>query len=68
MNQTIYSQCVYDVDNHYVDINIREVGSSFVLTVSETSDYEAHDSEIEIYLTKDNLESIILRLSEVTKK
>ena len=68
MNQTIYSQCVYDVDNHYVDINIREVGTSFVLTVSETSDDEAHDSEIEIYLTKDNLESIILRLSEVTKK
>jgi hypothetical protein len=70
MNKNIYSQCVFDVDNRYVDIDIRELdgGGAFVLAVSDTSNDEESDTEIEIYLTKADLESIINRLTEVMKK
>jgi len=61
--QHIFSSCVYDVDNRYVDMYIRPVyKGSFMLTVSNT---ENTDSEIELYLTKEDLKLVIDRLTEV---
>ena len=65
----IFSQCVYDVDNRYVDLRIQSaLGNSFVLTMSDTSDEEEFNSEIELFLTRENLKIIIDRLTEVLKK
>jgi hypothetical protein len=65
----IFSQCVYDVDNRYVDVRIEPAfGNSFVLTMSDTSDEEEFNSEIELFLTKENLKIVIDRLTEVLKK
>lgn len=61
--QHIFSSCVYDVDNRYVDMYIRPVyKSSFMLTVSNT---ENTGSEIELYLTKEDLKLVIDRLTAV---
>jgi hypothetical protein len=66
----IFSQCVYDVDNRFVDLTIRSVfdGAGFMLTVSDTSDHEETDSEIEVYLTRENLKLVIDRLTQVLEK
>jgi hypothetical protein len=66
----IFTQCVYDVDNRFVDLTIRSVfdGAGFMLTVSDTSDYKESDSEIEVYLTRDNLKLVIDRLTQVLEK
>jgi hypothetical protein len=63
----IFTQCVYDVDNRFVDVTLREVfdGEAFMLTVTDTSDYKESDTEIEIYLTKENLKLVIDRLTKV---
>ena len=68
MNQHIFSQCVYDVDNRYVDMSIRTVfdGKAFMLTLADTSNIENTDSEIELYLTRDNLKLVIERLTEAS--
>jgi hypothetical protein len=39
-----------------------------MLTVSDTSDYKESDSEIEVYLTRDNLKLVIDRLTQVLEK
>jgi hypothetical protein len=65
----IFSQCVYDVDNRYVDLRIQSaLGNSFVLTMSDTSNEEELDTEIELFLTRENLKIVIDRLTEVLKK
>jgi hypothetical protein len=65
----IFSQCVYDVDNRYVDLRIQSAfGNSFVLTMSDTSDLEEFDTDIELFLTKENLKIIIDRLTEVLEE
>jgi hypothetical protein len=66
----IFTQCVYDVDNRFVDLTIRPVfdGAGFMLTVSDTSDHEETDSEIEVYLTRENLQLVIDRLTQVLEK
>jgi hypothetical protein len=66
----IFTQCVYDVDNRFVDLTVREVfdGQAFMLTVTDTSDYKETDSEIEIYLTRENLKLVIDRLTRVLEK
>jgi hypothetical protein len=62
----IFSQCVYDVDNRFVDLRIEPAfGNSFVLTMSDTSDEEELNTEIELFLTKENLKIVIDRLTEV---
>lgn len=69
MNKSIFSQCVYDVDNRYVDMSIHPAvgGDAFVLTLTDTSIIENTDSEIELYLTRDDLKLVIERLTEAFK-
>lgn len=66
MSKHIFSKCVYDVDNRYVDLSIRSVYSNeaFFLVLSDTSDDQESDTEIEMYLTKEDLKLIIDRLSK----
>jgi hypothetical protein len=62
----IFSQCVYDVDNRFVDVRIEPTfGDSFMLIISDTSDAEELDTEIELFLTRENLKIVIDRLTEV---
>ena len=63
----IFSECVYDVDNRYVDMSIHPVydGKAFVLILADTSNIENTDSEIELYLTRENLKLVIDRLTGV---
>jgi hypothetical protein len=62
----IFTQCVYDVDNRFVDVRIEPAfGNSFMLTITDTSDLEEFDTDIELFLTKENLRIIIDRLTEV---
>lgn len=66
MSKHIFSKCVYDVDNRYVDLSIRSVYSNeaFFLVLSDTSDDQESDTEIELYLTKEELKLVIDRLSK----
>jgi hypothetical protein len=66
----IFTQCVYDVDNRFVDLTLREVfdGAAFMLTMTDTSDDKETDSEIEVYLTRENLKLVIDRLTGVLEK
>jgi hypothetical protein len=55
-----FSRCVYDVDNRYVDISLRKVGDeAFVLMMSDTSNDEQFDQEIDVHLTATDLKHII---------
>jgi hypothetical protein len=55
-----FSRCVYDVDNRYVDISLRKVGKeAFVLMMSDTSNDEQFDQEIDVHLTSIDLKHII---------
>ncbi len=66
MNENIFSRLVYDVDNRYVDLCIRKVydGEAFILTMTDTSNDENSGSEIELYLTRENLKLVINRLTK----
>ena len=62
----IFSQCVYDVDNRFVDLRIDPTfGDSFMLIMTDASDEEESNTEIELFLTKENLKIIIDRLTKV---
>lgn len=64
----IFSQCVYDVDNRYVDLTLRPDAAfsrAFTLTMTDTSDNEEYDMLIDIFLTKDDLKDVIDRLTWV---
>ena len=63
----IFQQCVYDADNRFVDLTLRPVYNSraFTLTMTDTSDYEEHNAEIELHLTEENLKKVIDRLTKV---
>ena len=66
MNHHIFSRCVYDVDGRYVDMEIRPInGGTFMLKMSDTSNEEEFDTEVELYLTKEDLRKVIDRLTEV---
>jgi hypothetical protein len=61
----IFSQCVFDVDNRYVDLSLLPAfGDSFMLSMTDTSNDEQYDTEIEIFLTRENLKKVIDRLTE----
>lgn len=62
----IFSQCVFDVDNRYVDLSLLPAfGDSFMLVMSDTSNDEQLDTEIELFLTRENLKKVIDRLTEI---
>ena len=66
---TIFSQCVYDVDNRFVDVRIEPAfGNSFMLIITDTSDQEEFNTDIELFLTKENLKIIIDRLTKVLEE
>ena len=70
--EQIYSQCVYDVDNRYVDLRLKSCGisqmGSFWLIMSDTSNDPKLDQEISIFLTPDDLREVIASLTEVLEK
>ena len=70
MSIDIFQQCVYDVDNRYVDLTLRPVynNSAFILSMAETSDYEESDTMCELYLTKEDLKAVIDRLTMELEK
>ena len=68
---TIFSKLVYDVDNSYVDLLIRDVwgdGKAFELILNESSDFPEDDGEIDLYLTREDLQLVIDQLTEVLHK
>jgi len=66
----IFQQCVYDADNRFVDLTLRPVFNSdaFTLTMTDTSNDEYLDMLIELYLTRENLKTVIDRLTKVLEK
>ncbi len=70
--EQIYSQCVYDVDNRYVILRLKNCGVSqngpFWLTMTDTSDDSKLDQEISIFLTPDDLREVIASLTEALEK
>ena len=70
--EQIYSQCVYDVDNRYVDLRLKSCGisqmGSFSLSMTDTSNDPKLDQEISIFLTPDDLREVIASLTEALEK
>jgi len=64
---TLYSECIYDVDNRYADLEISPLwhGQGFVLSMRDSSIDEDTNLEIKMFLTKDTLKIIIDRLTKV---
>jgi glycine cleavage system regulatory protein len=64
-----FSRCVYDVDNRYVDLSLRKVGDeAFVLMMSDTSNDEQFDQEIDVHLTATDLRHIIEHFTKALEK
>lgn len=61
----LFSRCVFDVDNRYVDLTIRRTSMKnlFALKMLDTSNDEEYNAEIELYLTTEELEILIERLN-----
>jgi hypothetical protein len=65
MNEVIFSHCVYDVDNRYVDLEISSpYVDAYIITVSDTSSDEQSDQEIQLHLTRSELQTVIDRLTK----
>jgi hypothetical protein len=66
----LLSKLVYDVDNRYVDLSIRDVGDDgklFVLMLNENAN-DVADVEVDMYLTREDLQLIIDKLTQVLQK
>ena len=64
----IFSHCVYDVDNRYVDLTLRPAAvysGAFMLTMTDTSNNAEMDMLIELFLTEEDLKKVIERLTKV---
>jgi hypothetical protein len=70
MKEHIYSQCIFDVDGRYVDmdIEVKNDGKSFYLTVTDTSNDESTDQSVEFYVSRKDLELIVERMQKVLEK
>ena len=66
----IFTQCVYDVDNRYIDLTLNPTsdGRAFTLTMHDTSNDKVSDSEINLCLTKVDLKTVITRLTNILDK
>ncbi len=64
MKEHIYSQCIFDVDGRYVDmdIEVKNDGKSFYVTVTDTSNDESTDQSVEFYVSRKDLELIVERM------
>lgn len=63
----IFTQCVYDVDNRYVDLIVSPVsdGKAFTLKLTDTSNDWVSNVEIELFLTSADLWMVIDRLTTI---
>lgn len=70
MKEHIYSQCIFDVDGRYVDmdIEVKNDGKSFYVTVTDTSNDESTDQLVEFYVSRKDLELIVERIQKVLEK
>ncbi len=70
MKEHIYSQCIFDVDGRYVDmdIEVKNDGKSFYVTVTDTSNDESTDQSVEFYVSRKDLELIVERMQKVLEK
>ena len=66
----IFSQCVFDADNWFVDLSIRPTpdDNAFILKLTDTSNDKVLDSEIELFLTSADLKTVINRLTNILDK
>ena len=66
----IFSQCVFDVDNHYVDLTLNPTPDSraFTLTMFDSSNDSASNIEIKLHLTRVDLRTVINRLTNILDK
>ena len=66
----IFSQCVYDADNWFVDLSIRPRpdDNAFILKLTDTSNDKVSDSEINLCLTRVDLRTVITRLTNILNK
>jgi hypothetical protein len=69
MTRPIFSQSQDDVDNRYIDLDIRPIldGKTFALTLMDSSNDGEYDSEIELCLTREELQLVIDRLTKELK-
>ena len=67
MDRPIFSQSQDDIDNRYIDLDIRPIldDKTFVLTLMDSSNDGEYDSEIELCLTREELHLVIDRLTKV---
>jgi hypothetical protein len=64
MIRPIFSQSVDDAGSHVVDLDIRPSIDGFILNMIDSSDDGEYDSDIEMYLTRENLQLVIDRLTK----
>ena len=66
----IFSQCVFDADNWFVDLSIRPTpdGRAFTLTMHDASNDKVSDAEINLCLTRVDLRTVITRLTNILNK
>jgi hypothetical protein len=66
---TIFSQCIVDVDNRYVDISLTPnklyQNQVFLLKVSDTSSNGSGDIIVELLLTRSQVELIAHRMQSM---
>lgn len=56
-----FSNCIYDVDNRYVDLYISKSnnGDIYRIKMKDTSYYEESDAEIKIQLSKQEMKLLV---------
>ena len=66
----IFSQCVFDVDNRYIDLTLNPTsdGRAFTLTMHDASNDKVSDAEINLCLTRVDLRTVINRLTNILDK
>ena len=66
----IFSQCVFDVDNRYIDLTLNPTfdGRAFTLTMHDASNDKVSDAEIKLHLTRVDLRTVVNRLTNILDK
>ena len=67
IDNVIFTRCEYDADNRYIDLFLKPVidKKAFILSLTDTSNDEACDVSIKLFLTKSDLGMVINRLIKV---
>lgn len=64
MNRPIFSQAVDTAGSHVVVLDIRPSTKGFILNMIDSSYDGKYDSDIEMFLTRENLQLVIDRLTK----